>query len=274
MIRARKVSEDQFLVCEIDSEGYNYKIISSEESNEYPTLYQYYFNNSFSPIVEDVEDIEPQFHQDDKPSHETPFINDGIEDVETEIQQNQSSHETPFINDGIEGVETEMQQNQSSHETPFINDGKDFLFRDFNSLTLEQSYEKYRSFKNIKYSSLIQSLVIAPSFIQGENDSIYVDLNTSYFLNLIFSDDLQKNNILVNYQNTDLYNMSASLSYENRVYLLVWEIGYLIAYNNERRRPSQEAFQSEFQTINFVQDILQASNFTHAGFLNFLLSLY
>ena len=73
----------------------------------------------------------------------------------------------------------------------------------------------------------------------------------------------------MNYQNTDLYNMSASLSYENRVYLLVWEIGYLIAYNNERKQPPQKAFQSEFQTINIVQNILQASNFTHSGFLKF-----
>ena len=243
VIRARKVSEDQFLVCEIDSEGFNYKIVSSDESNEYPTLYQYYFDNSSSPIVEDIEDIEPEMHQ------------------------NQQSHEAPFIKDGIENIK--RQQNQQTHEPPFINDGKDFLFRDFNSLTLEKSYEKYRSFKNIKYSSLIQSLTISPYLIQDENNSIYLALNTDYFLTLIFSDDLQKNNILVNYRNIDLYNMSASLSYENRVYLLVWEIGYLIAYNNEKRRPSQEAFQNEFQTINFVQDVLQVSNFTHTGFLKF-----
>ena len=234
IIRGRKIGENQFLVCEVSAEGFDYKIISTRESEEHPTFYNYRFNGSF----EDLKDIQFYDEEDKLPP--------------------QNSNESFNLED-----------NSSNQEY--------LLDRDltFTSLGAE-SYKRYRPLRYLKYSSFIQSLEDLTFSFYEDDVSYYMDVDVNYYLTLIFSDELQKNNILINYRNFNLYNMSLSLSYENRVYRLTWEIGYLIAYSNEKGKLPyrQDVFTNEFQVTNLFGDALEVDNFSHAGFLNLRYPLF
>lgn len=47
IVSGRKINEKQFLVSEIDSQGYNYKIIALKKTNQLPYSYQYNFKKRF-----------------------------------------------------------------------------------------------------------------------------------------------------------------------------------------------------------------------------------
>ena len=122
-------------------------------------------------------------------------------------------------------------------------------------------YKKYNSLTNISYSSMNQDVQF----------SFYPYIDVKYRIQLVFTDYLQKNLLLLNYINDNIKNMTAFVSYQNFIYRLIWGVSYQLSIIKKKQYHDRTLTTPTFPDLF---DFIQADKKYHSGFLELSLPLF
>ena len=122
-------------------------------------------------------------------------------------------------------------------------------------------YKKYNSLTNMSYSSMNQDIQF----------SFYPYIDVKYRIQLIFTDYLQKNLLLLNYINDNIKNMTAFVSYQNFIYRLIWGVSYQLSIIKKNLYHDQALATPAFPDLF---DFIQADKKYHSGFLELSMPLF
>lgn len=125
-------------------------------------------------------------------------------------------------------------------------------------------YKNYNSLTNIKYSSMNQFLQL---------HSLY-PFDFKYNIELIFTDYLQKNSILLKHLNSNVKNMLTSIIYQNQSRRLVWNAGYNLSILNKKTPGTKPDFTSDGAPFADILYFIKTSNIHHSSFINFTFPLF
>ena len=216
IIQAKKINKKEFIACEVTPYGYEYKIIPVERRREKPVLYKYNFKKR-------------------KPIHKTVSVN-SFKPLFKEGDFSDSVSQKSLSQLQTSKVDTERQLSSVK---------KDESKNQANPL----EYKAYSPLRNINYNGLgIQGMTTGTVSILG--------------VGVLFSDYLQQNLITLMYNNIFPYYyfmeglQLGSVSYQNRIYPLQWELGYQVIHNS---------FTSSESNTNPSDE--SVSNLEHAGYL-------
>ena len=209
VIQAKKINKKEFIACEITPYGYEYKIIPIERRREKPVLYKYNFKKR-KPIHKTVSVQSNPLEKDRMPN--TSILG--------EQQVHRTSYEESILDSVSQQAISQGQTSKAGAERQLSSVKKDRSENQANPL----EYKAYSPLGNLQYNGLsIQGITTGAISILGAG--------------VLFSDYLMQNMITLAYNNifpyfdfTDGLQL-ASISYQNFVYPLEWELGYQFIYN-------------------------------------------
>lgn len=191
IIDAIKVSNDEFLICEIEPHFYNYKFIPIKQIDEQPVLYDYPFEaiyNSLSTLsnLSKIKTETTDTIQKD-PSHEDKVYLQELEDI-----------------DEGEYMESDLSTNTASSSLPEKHDTQHH----------HVTYSKYSSLRHIQFNGIKLGLLDDP--ITRYNGII----------NIQFKDPLEYNTFNSAYQLSRVHWMIQN-KYMNNVYRIAWSVHHI-----------------------------------------------
>ena len=191
IIDAIKVSDNLFLVCEIEPHSYSYKLIPKRETDEQPVLYDYRFETIFNSLstLSNLSKIKTETTDtiQKDPSKEDKIYLQKLEDIDegeyinSDLPTNTSS--SPFL---------EKHDTQHHHVT----------------------YSKYNSLRHIQFNGIKLGLLDDP--ITRYNGVI----------NIQFKDPLEYNTFNSTYQLSRVHWMVQN-KYRNNVYRISWSVHHI-----------------------------------------------
>ena len=196
IIDAVKVSENQFLVCEIEPDSYTYKLIHLNETSEQPAFYDYPFetvSNSLSTLstLSHIRSENADLSTKNVKSSDSPYLQT-LQEIDKTDGLNEPDESSTTIHPQLSSLSSE--QKKDPHN--------------------DISYSTYNSLRHIRFNGMDLGIAYEP--IIGYNG----------FINIGFRDPLEYNAFHFAYHRS-LENWMFQSKYVNKVYRLSWNIQYV-----------------------------------------------